>query len=81
MKCLFYTVLEETLSMASQKKSAVVAGGVLNFGPKEDCKSDFAADLPPIANQQTFWFPQMRSRHRQKTVKKLIIFFTDLKTV
>jgi hypothetical protein len=32
--------------------------------------------LPPIANQ-----PQMRSRDRQKTVKKLIIFFIVLKTV
>jgi hypothetical protein len=41
-----------------------------------DSKSDFAADLPPIANQ-----PQMWSRHRQKTVKKLIIFFIILKTV
>jgi hypothetical protein len=41
-----------------------------------NCKSDFAADLPPIENQ-----PQMRSRHRQKTVKKLIIFFIVLKTV
>jgi hypothetical protein len=46
-----------------------------------DCKSDFAANLPPIANQQTFRFPQMRSRHKQKTVKKLIIFFIVLKTV
>jgi hypothetical protein len=31
-----------------------------------------AADCKPIANQ-----PQMRSRHRQKTVKKLFNFFTD----
>jgi hypothetical protein len=39
MKRLFYTALEETMSMAqsesSQKKSAVVAGRVLNFGTKE----------------------------------------------
>jgi hypothetical protein len=32
MKRLFYTALEETMSVASQKKSAVVAGQVLNFG-------------------------------------------------
>jgi hypothetical protein len=32
MKRLFYTTLEETMSVASQKKSAVVAGRVLNFG-------------------------------------------------
>jgi hypothetical protein len=28
----FYTALEETMSVASQKKSAVVAGQVLKFG-------------------------------------------------
>jgi hypothetical protein len=32
MKGLFFTALEETMSVASQKKSAVVAGPVLNFG-------------------------------------------------
>jgi hypothetical protein len=32
MKHLFYTALEESMSVASQKKSAVVAGRVLNFG-------------------------------------------------
>jgi hypothetical protein len=31
MKRLFYTALEESMSVASQKKSAVVAGRVLNF--------------------------------------------------
>jgi hypothetical protein len=39
MKRLFYTALEETMSVArsesSEKKSAVVAGQVLNFGTKE----------------------------------------------
>jgi hypothetical protein len=39
MKRLFYTALEETMSVARsesiEKKSAVVAGRVLNFGTKE----------------------------------------------
>jgi hypothetical protein len=39
MKRLFYTALEETMSMASQKKSGVVAGRVLNFGTKEGTTS------------------------------------------
>jgi hypothetical protein len=43
MKRLFYTALEETMSVAqsesSQKKSAVVAGRVLNFGTKEGTTS------------------------------------------
>ena len=43
MKRLFYTTLEETMSVArseiSEKKSAVVAGRVLNFGTKEGTTS------------------------------------------
>jgi hypothetical protein len=39
MKRLFYTALEETRSVGSQKKSAVVAGRVLNFGTKEGTTS------------------------------------------
>jgi hypothetical protein len=48
MKRLFYTALEETMSMAqsesSQKKSAVVAGRVLNFGTKKGVRIDREAD-------------------------------------
>jgi hypothetical protein len=43
MKRLFYTALEENMSVAgsesSQKKSAVVEGRVLNFGTKEGTTS------------------------------------------
>jgi hypothetical protein len=39
MKRFFYTALEETRSVGSQKKSAVVAGRVLNFGTKEGTTS------------------------------------------
>jgi hypothetical protein len=43
MKRLFFTALEETMSLArsesSEKKSAVVAGRVLNFGTKEGTTS------------------------------------------
>jgi hypothetical protein len=43
MKRLFYTAVEETMSVArsesSEKKSAVVAGRVLNFGTKEGTTS------------------------------------------
>jgi hypothetical protein len=43
MKRLFYTALEEAMSVArtesSEKKSAVVAGQVLNFGTKEGTTS------------------------------------------
>jgi hypothetical protein len=43
MKRLFYTALEETMSVArsesSQKKSAVVAGRVLNFGTEKGTTS------------------------------------------
>jgi hypothetical protein len=35
MKLLFYTALEETMSVARSEEIAVVAGRVLNFGTKE----------------------------------------------
>jgi hypothetical protein len=51
MKRLFYTALEETMYMASQKKSAVVAGRVLNFGTKEGTTS-----FKPIERPITWFF-------------------------
>jgi hypothetical protein len=47
MKRLFYTALE-SISVASQKKAAVVAGRVLNFGTKEgtDREADYMSFSP-----------------------------------
>jgi hypothetical protein len=50
MKRLFYTALEETMSVArsesSRKKSAVVAGRVLNFGARTDREADYMCFSP-----------------------------------
>jgi hypothetical protein len=48
MKRLFYTAKQESIYVASQKKAAVVAGRVLNFGTKEgtDREADYMCFSP-----------------------------------